>query len=224
MEILHARTILKIDAGGVQARDAGNYRRHVIAQQLPLLTIKVFLPVTGFRTCGPGIDGADAVRMGVWKISQKESVDDGKYRRVRANGKRQHKGHGHGETGIVPQLARCKLKVFASKRPSPILLARQQRFLQGNAIYPPFDVPEEVPFAPDDSPCWSAISAARKSTRSTGRLRMRCLPQGGRTSVSVSHSEAPKVPLFRAPVSSLLAQQYHRINRQRASRWNPRSQ
>jgi len=59
MELLHARAILKIDARGEQARDAGNYRRHVVAQQLPLLTINVLLSVTGFRTCGLGIDGAD---------------------------------------------------------------------------------------------------------------------------------------------------------------------
>src|SRR5437879_4637378 len=112
MEILHARTILKIDAGGVQAGDAGNYSRHVVAQQLPLLTINVLLPVTRFRTCGLGIDGADAVGMSVRKISQKESVDDGKYRRVRANRKRQRKDYCYDEPGIPPQLTDCRFEIL----------------------------------------------------------------------------------------------------------------
>jgi len=36
---------------------------------------------------------APTVRMSVWKIFQKESVDDGKYRRVYANGERQDQQH-----------------------------------------------------------------------------------------------------------------------------------
>lgn len=42
--------------------------------------------------------------MSVWKISQKESVDDGEYRRVRANGKRLGEEHPYTST---PDFARA---------------------------------------------------------------------------------------------------------------------
>jgi len=75
-----------------------------------LLTINVSLPVTGFRACGPRIDSADAVWMSVWKIPQKESVDHGKDRRVRANGKRQGEEYRKRVPRISPELANGKLE------------------------------------------------------------------------------------------------------------------
>src|SRR5262245_14729392 len=133
MEVLHARTVLKIDAGSSQGGDAGHDRRHVVAQKLPLLTISVGLPVTGLRTCGPGIDGADTVRMSVWKISQKKSVDDGKYRRVRANGKRQGEEHRKRVPRTSPELANGKLeKTIQAFHPvTPSLLCDQGYALDG---------------------------------------------------------------------------------------------
>src|SRR5215467_6951511 len=124
MEILCVRPILKIYARCLQAGDAGNYRRYVVTQKLPLLTINIFLPRTGFRTGGAGIDSADAVRMSVWKVFQKESVDDGKYRRVRANGKRQGEEHRKRVPRTSPELPHGKLKkmmqTFHPVTPSPL--------------------------------------------------------------------------------------------------------
>src|SRR5437016_8892695 len=110
MEILHARTILKIYAGEVQAGNAGKYRRHVVAQNLPLLAINALVSFTGLRTCEADIDSADAIRMGVWKVFQKESVDDGKYRRIRANGKSQGDEHRNRVPRTSPELANGKLE------------------------------------------------------------------------------------------------------------------
>lgn len=72
--------------------------------------MNVSLSVTGFRPCGPGVDGPDAVRMSVWKISQKESVDDGEYRRLRANGKRLGEEHRTRVPRTSPELANSKLE------------------------------------------------------------------------------------------------------------------
>lgn len=48
--------------------------------------------------------------MSVWKISQKESVDDGEYRRVRANGKRWGEEHRTRVPRTSPELANGKLE------------------------------------------------------------------------------------------------------------------
>src|SRR5882757_6824730 len=110
MEITHVRTILEVYAGGMQTGNAGNYRRHVVAQKLPLLAINVLAAFTGLRTCEAGIDRADAIRMGIWKVFQKESVDDGKYRRIRSYGKRQGEEHRKRVPRTSPELANGKLE------------------------------------------------------------------------------------------------------------------
>jgi hypothetical protein len=53
--------------------------------------------------------------MSVWKISQEESVDDGKYRRVRANGKHQGEEHRKRVPRTSPKLANGKLEKTIQK-------------------------------------------------------------------------------------------------------------
>ena len=56
MKVLHMGTGLKVYPGGAQGGNSGDQRGHVVAQQLPLLTVYISSLIRGFRPRSPGID------------------------------------------------------------------------------------------------------------------------------------------------------------------------
>jgi hypothetical protein len=112
MDILRTFTGAEIHAGEAPSRSAGEERRRVVAQHLPLFAVQNAAVIGRLSAGNAHVDGAQALRLRIGKVFDHERIDDGEDRRIRADSQRQRENHRRGKAGIAAQLPHGKSEIL----------------------------------------------------------------------------------------------------------------
>jgi len=112
VEILNVAPGLEINARCSAAGNGGQQRRHIVAQQFPLLAIQSMPLIGGYGAANPGENCAHPFGMRIGQPLQEQGVHQGEGGGVCADAEGEREHDNDGESGALAQHAQSEAKVL----------------------------------------------------------------------------------------------------------------